>query len=129
MTATIERPTRGPGLSARARRRAELTAADRVIRAVLLVAAMVPTAVLVFLAYQMVRQALPAIRFSGGHFFTSRQFNLGNQYGTPEVKNGEAALPKAQFGILAMLFGTLASSVIALVIALPVSVGGAILLV
>jgi phosphate transport system permease protein len=132
MTATLERPRRPAepdGLSARARRRAELTTADRVVRAGLAVAALIPTAALAFLAYQMVRQALPAIRFNGWGFFTTRTFNPGNQYGTPIVRHGEHALPKAQFGILSMLFGTLVSSLIALALALPVSVGGAIVLV
>lgn len=132
MTATTaERPGRARIFSspARARARSELTTADRVIRAVLLVAAIVPTAALAFLAYQMVAEAIPAIRFSGGHFFATRTFNLGNQYGNIQVKNGEHAMSGAQFGILAMLFGTLVSSVFALLIAVPVSVAGAILLV
>ncbi|HET6964802.1 MAG TPA: phosphate ABC transporter permease subunit PstC [Acidimicrobiales bacterium] len=132
MTATIHR-LRGPAepqvLSARARRRAELTTKDRVIRAILMVAGLLPTAALAFLAYQMVRQAVPAIRFNGWHFFQTQTFNLGNQYGTPQIRNGEQALPKAQFGVLAMLFGTLVSSLIALVLAVPVAVGGAIALV
>jgi phosphate transport system permease protein len=132
MTATVE-GQRGPAetevLSARARRRSELTTTDRVIRALLALAALVPTAVLVFLAYQMVRQAIPAIKFSGWNFFGTTKFNLGNQYGTPQMHHGESALPKAQFGVLAMLFGTVVSSVLALLLAVPVSVAGAILLV
>ena len=132
MTATTER-RRAPGapgaLSARARRRSELTGKDRVVRSVLVVAGIIPTAALAFLTYQMIRQAIPAIKFSGSGFFTSKGFNLGNQYGNPTVHNGEQALPKAQFGVVAMLFGTVVSSIIALIIAVPVSVGGAILLV
>ena len=116
-------------LSARARSRSELTGKDRAIRGVLLVAAIIPTAALAFLAYQMVSEAIPAIRFSGGHFFATRTFNLGDQYGNVETRAGEHALSGAQFGILSMLFGTLVSSVIALIIAVPVSVAGAILLV
>lgn len=116
-------------LPVRARRGGELTAKDRVIRGVLLIAAVVPTAAIAFLAYQMVSEAIPAIRFSGGHFFATRTFNLGNQYGNVETRSGVHALSGAQFGILSMLFGTLVSSLIALLIALPVSVAGAILLV
>jgi phosphate transport system permease protein len=132
MTTTLDRPRGQAGseiLSARQRRRAELTGRDRLVRAALTVAGVVPTAILVFLAYQMVRQAIPAIRFSGWHFFQTKTFNLGSQYGNPQVHNGEAALPKAQFGVLAMLFGTLVSSLLALILALPVSVAGAVLLV
>ena len=116
-------------MSARARRLSELTSKDRVIRAILAVAAIIPTAALAFLTYQMVKSAIPAIKFNGWHFFTTKTFNTGNQYGTPEVHNGEHALPKSQFGILAMLFGTLVSSLFALLLAVPVSVAGAILLV
>lgn len=94
-----------------------------------MVAAVIPTAALAFLTYQMVKSAYPAIRFNGWHFFTSRVWNAGKQYGNPEVHHGEHALPKAQFGVNAMLFGTLVSSLIALALAVPVSVGGAILLV
>ena len=99
------------------------------MRAVLLVAGVVPTAALAFLTYQMVRQAIPAVRFNGWHFFQTQTFDLGNQYGNPQVRHGEHALPKAQFGVLAMLFGTLVSSLIALVLAVPVAVGGAMVLV
>jgi phosphate transport system permease protein len=132
VTATIESTREASGseaLSPRARRLSEFTAADRVIRAVLLVAAVVPTAALAFLAYQMLSKAIPAIRFNGWHFFTGRVFDIGHQYGNPVRKNGELALPGANFGIGPQLFGTLVSSLIALVLAVPVSVGGAILLV
>jgi phosphate transport system permease protein len=130
VTAVVERtPAPAAGLSARARHRNELTTKDRFLRSLLMVAAAVPTAALVFLAYQMVRQAIPAVRFSGWHFFASTTYDQGNQYGAAQVSHGEHALPRAQFGVLAMLAGTLLSSVIALVLALPVAVAGAILLV
>lgn len=129
MTATLERDPGPAVLSTRARRRSELTAKDRAIRSGLLVAAIVPTAVLALLAFQMVSEALPAIRFSGWHFFATTTYNQGNQYGDIQVHHGEKAMPKAQFGVLAMLFGTAVSSVFALLLAVPVAVGGAILLV
>lgn len=132
MTATLERPGQGTGssaLSPRARRLSELTTRDRIIRVLLFVAGLIPTAALVFLAYQMVDQAIPAIKFNGWHFFTNRRFDIGHQYGNPITRNGETALPAASFGIGPQLFGTLVSSLIALVLAVPVSVLGAILLV
>ena len=116
-------------MSARARQRSELTTRDRVIKGLLTVAAILPTAALAFLAYQMVKSALPAIRFNGWSFFTTKEFTIGNLYGSLERKNGELAPHGAQYGVLPLLFGTLVSSLIALVLALPVSVGGAILLV
>lgn len=116
-------------LALRARRMSELTGRDRLIRAVLAVAAVLPTAALAFLAYEMVKQAYPAIVFNGGHFFTSKQFTMGNLYGNVEVKHGYKAASGASFGVLPLLFGTVVSSLIALILAVPVAVGGAILLV
>lgn len=133
MTATLERPpeTALPsGGSRRARRLAELTGRDRALSGALLAAAVVPTALLAFMTYQMVRSAYPAILFNGWHFFTTKQFGLGNLYGGAyQVHHGQKAPPGARYGILSVLFGTLVSSVFALVLAVPVAVAGAILLV
>lgn len=132
MTATIEKPATPAGppvLSARARRRSELTGRDRVVRGFLAVAGVVPTAALAFLTYQMVKSAYPAIVFNGWHFFTSRTFTIGNLYGNVVSKHGYKAPAGASYGIGPLLFGTLISSLIALVLAVPVSVLGAILLV
>lgn len=115
---------------ARARARSELTPRDRVVTALLGVAALLPTAALAFLAYQMVKQAYPSIVFSGGRFFTTKTFSIGNLYGTGvETHHGYHAASGAAFGILPFVFGTLVSSLIALLLAVPISVGGAILLV
>ena len=132
MTVSIE-TRRGPAgyfsRSARARRVAELTPRDRVVRAGLAISGVIPSAALAFLAYQMFKEAYPAIVFNGWHFFDTRAFNLGNLYGSTETRHGYKAAAGANYGILALLFGTVVSSLIALVLALPVAVGGAILLV
>jgi phosphate transport system permease protein len=133
MTATLERPPEPaspPRLSARARRLAELTPRDRWIRGVLLVLAIAPTFALVFLAYQMIKSAYPAIEFNGWRFFTTKTFTIGNLYSSSvTVHHGYKAPHGAQYGILALLFGTVVSSLIALLFAVPISVAGAILLV
>ena len=130
MTATVQRPSgRTAPLSARTRRRAELTGRDRAVRAGLLIAALIPTAALAFLVYEMVKEAYPAIIFNGGNFLTTKKFTMGNLYGNIEVKHGYKAASGAQFGVLPLLFGTVVSSLIALVLAVPVAVGGAVLLV
>jgi phosphate transport system permease protein len=131
---TVDAPPATPPdkpLSDRARRQSEFTPGDKVVRAVLGFLAVLPAAALVFLAYQMFKEAYPAIVFNGGHFFTSTKFYAGNTFSSSalEVHHGYKALPGASFGMLLMLFGTLVSSLIALVIAVPVSVGGAIFLV
>jgi len=133
VTATVDRPpgpTTPPRLSARARRRLELTRTDRVVRAVLAVAAALPALALAFLAYQMIKSAYPAIVFNGWQFFTTKVFTLGNLYsGADEVHHGYHAASGAKYGVLPLLFGTVVSSLIALLFAVPISVCGALLLV
>lgn len=117
-------------LPVRVRRRLELTKSDRIVRAVLMVAAVAPVAALGFLAYELFKSAYPAIIFNGWSFFTTKVFSLGNLYGgADEIRHGYHAAHGAHYGILPLIFGTLVSSLIALVVAVPVSVGGAILLV
>lgn len=91
---------------------------DTLVRLGLAVAGFLPGLILAFLAYEMIRQALPSIRANGTHFFTGRVFAVSNGYsGTGE------------YGVLPLLWGTLISSIIALALAVPIAVGGAILLV
>jgi len=133
VTATVDRPpgpTTPPRLSARARRRLELTRTDRVVRGVLAIAAALPALALAFLAYQMIKSAYPAIVFNGWQFFTTKVFTLGNLYGgADEVHHGYHAASGAKYGVLPLLFGTVVSSLIALLFAIPISVCGALLLV
>ena len=108
---------------------ADLTGRDRVVRAFLLAAALVPSLMLLFLAAEMIREAIPAFIYSGTNFFTGQVFTFGNLYVTKEtVHNGLAAPHGASYGALPFIFGTLASSLIALVIAVPVAVGAVLAL-
>ena len=134
MTVTAERPAPPPAASAKApkppRRRSELTRADKVVRAILLVAAIIPTFALAFLAFEMLKEAIPAIVFNGWRFLTGKTFTFGNLYaGTPVVRHGYQAAHGAKYGIAPLIFGTLVSSLIALLFAVPISVLGALLLV
>ena len=90
----------------------------------LAIAALAPTGALVFLAYRMVRTAWPAIQFNGWQFFTTKTFTLGNLYATGATQ----APPGAHYGVLTLLAGTAISSGLALLFALPVAVGGALVL-
>jgi phosphate transport system permease protein len=93
------------------------------------VAGLVPGLVIAFLLYELVREAYPSFVFNGPRFFSGNVFSIGSGYAsTVEVHNGYKASAGAHYGILPLLWGTLISSVIALVIAIPVAVGGAILL-
>jgi len=80
--------------------------------------------VVVFLALY----AWPAIRFNGFKFVFDNTWNLGNLYANPVVIAGTPIPPGAHYGILFLVAGTLLSTVIALLLAVPVGVGAAIFL-
>lgn len=102
---------------------------ERLVRAVLLILAAIPTVALIALAYELVKTAYPAIVFNGWSFFTTKTFTLGNLYGTaPQMHHGFAAPQGAAYGVLPLLVGTLVSSGIALLIAVPAGVGAALVL-
>lgn len=74
--------------------------------------------------------AFPAIRFNGLGFLTSLTWNIGNQYGSGSVtRNGVSAQPGASFGALVFVFGTVASSLLAMCLATPLSIAVAAALV
>jgi len=91
--------------------------------------AVVPVLMLGFVLITLVLQAIPAIQFSGWHFFSGRTWNFGSQYAAPVKTNGLSHLAGEQFGALPEILGTLATSVIALIIAIPVSIGAALVIV
>jgi phosphate transport system permease protein len=70
----------------------------------------------------------PAIHFNGFGFVASNTWNLGNLYGNPVMVRGTEVAPGAQYGIVFLIVGTLASTLIALLVAVPVGVGAAIFL-
>lgn len=91
---------------------------DAIARSGLAVAGFIPGLALAFLAYEIIKQAIPAIRDNGSTFFTGHVFAISSGYTSTS----------GEYGVLPLLWGTLLSSIIALVIAVPVAVGGAILL-
>jgi phosphate transport system permease protein len=88
----------------------------------------VPGLVLIGLLVELVFKAMPAIGYSGLHFFTSSVWSFGSQYSTPVTTNGVTHMQGEEFGALPQILGTLATSAIALIIAVPVSVGAALLI-
>ncbi|EQD41156.1 membrane protein, partial [mine drainage metagenome] len=88
-------------------------------------AALIPLILLALLAF-LVHDSWPALRFNGFEFFTRNAWNLGNQYGNPVTVRGEQVMPGASFAILFLIVGTLASSLIALLLAVPLGVGAAV---
>jgi phosphate transport system permease protein len=91
--------------------------------------AVVPVLMLGFVLVTLIVQAIPAIRFSALNFFTGTVWNFGAQYGKPVTTAGLTHSPGEQFGALPQILGTLVTSAIALIIAVPVSIGAALVIV
>lgn len=91
--------------------------------------AVIPLLALVFVLATLIIEAVPAIRLNGLHFFTATQWDMGNVYGDTEITVGVAHPVGAYYGALPLIVGTVASSAIALIIAVPVSIGAALVIV
>jgi len=89
------------------------------------IAVVLPLAALVFAITVLAVKAWPAIRVNGWYFLYGRNWTYGNGYGAVVHTDGVAHLQGAHFGAWAILWGTLASSLIAIAIALPLSIGAA----
>ncbi len=70
----------------------------------------------------------PAVQYNALHFLWVNDWDLGNLYGNPIIRHGQQIMPGARYGIWFLVVGTLASSVIALALALPLGIGSAIFL-
>jgi phosphate transport system permease protein len=134
MTATT--PATGPGRGAGLPlpRRLGAAARDRVRDGAILrwaggVVALIPTLALIGILVVLLVKAWPAVKVNGWHFFTGTKFNEGSFYGTPVKTSGVAHPPGASYGALPEIVGTLQTSAIALIIAVPVSVGTALVIV
>jgi phosphate transport system permease protein len=91
--------------------------------------ALIPLFMLGFVLITLIIQAIPAISFNGWKFFYSNVWTFGSQYGVPTTSGGILHLPGEAFGALPQIVGTLESSAIALIIAVPVSIGAALMIV
>ena len=119
MTLTLPRQRHPP---ARIR---EASRGGRVVRWAGGVGAVIPLLALVFVLGTLIIEALGAIRLNGLHFFTGTEWNPGNTYGESVVTRGVSHPVGADYGALPLIVGTLASSAIALIVAVPVSLGAA----
>jgi phosphate transport system permease protein len=89
---------------------------DMVFKAIALAAAALVLAILGLIALSMVSQAWPAFKDGGFDFITSKRW-------VPNDPDGPDGPLGPQFGGLAFLYGTVVTSLIALVLAVPVSLG------
>jgi len=98
----------------------------RIFRSGLLaVSTLIPLSLLAIAVFLTV-YSWPAIRFNGLHFLTTETWNLGNLYANPVDRGGFEVPIGATYGIWVFIVGTLASSAIALLLAVPVGIGVAL---
>jgi phosphate transport system permease protein len=91
--------------------------------------ATVPLLALIFILATLVYEAVPAIRLNGPGFLTRLAWNPGNFYGGVSHAGGVLHPDGASYGAFSLIVGTLLSSAIALVLAVPLSVGAALTIV
>lgn len=122
-------PRPGGGTVLPFRRRGVTAASARPLRILGFAGALIPGLVLLAILAELIVQAIPAAGFSGLRFVTGSSWSFGAQYGAPVTSQGLVHMPDEEFGALPEILGTLATSAIALIIAVPVSVGAALLIV
>ena len=118
-----ERPPASPG------RAQSWWRAERLLPHGLRAVTTVPFIVLVLIVLTLVLKAWKAIRFNGFGFFTHTQWNIGATYSPLVTTHGIAHPPEAAYGALPLIVGTLVSSAIAVVLAVPVAIGTALIVV
>ncbi|MHB8920524.1 MAG: phosphate ABC transporter permease subunit PstC [Halothiobacillus sp.] len=91
------------------------------------VAALLPLSLIVIVVFLFI-SAWPAIKFNGLGFLIHNSWNLGNMYADPITVQGIEVLPRANYGVLFLIVGTLLTAFIALMLAVPMGVYAAIFL-
>ncbi len=104
-------------------------ASGQIMRWLSRVAVTIPLLALVGIIAVLFSKAWPAIKFNGLGYLTRTDWKPGNQYATSLVRtNGVLHLPNTQYGALPLIVGTVLTSLVAIVVALPVSIGAAVAL-
>jgi phosphate transport system permease protein len=103
--------------------------AEKLMPQLLRAATFVPLVLLALILGALVWKAIPAIRYNGFGFFSRTIWNLGNLYAPVTSAHGVAHPPGASYGALPLIVGTVASSAIAIVLAVPIGVGTALVVV
>lgn len=94
------------------------------------IGALIPVLGLGLILAVLAVEAIPAIRLNGWHFFTASVWNEGTGYNARVVTSGGVKhLSGSEFGALPEIVGTLATSAIALIVAVPISIGAALAIV
>jgi phosphate transport system permease protein len=111
------------------RRLRALLRGDQTARRIGFAFALLPAVALAFVLITLFIKALPAFSFNGLSFFTKSIWAVGGYTSTVVKTGGAVHLQGQQFGVLAEIVGTLVTAAIALIIAVPVSVGAALFIV
>jgi phosphate transport system permease protein len=98
--------------------------AQRLLRGITGTLAFVSFAIVFVMLLGLLVYSYPAIRFNGIGFFTSIIWNIGNQYGNGQMVShgGYTAEPGATFGGLVFIVGTMLTSSLAMIVAVPFSI-------
>lgn len=102
---------------------------ERLIRPGLGALALVPLVALVLLVFALVVKAWPAIRYNGLGFFVHSQWRPGSFYANPVTTNGVTHPVAVSYGALPLITGTLEASLVAMVLAVPVGIATALIVV
>jgi phosphate transport system permease protein len=89
------------------------------------VASLIPLVGLVFVLTVLAIKAWPAIRVNGPGFLTRSAWSPGSTYGAPVRTDGVLHPVGSSYGAWPLIAGTLQTSAIALIVALPISLGTA----
>ncbi len=98
---------------------------ERVWRGATRIASVIPLVALAFVLTILAVKAWPAVKVNGLNFFTGSAWNPGNLYGATVHTDGVAHPVGASYGAWPLIAGTLQTSVIAVVLAVPISLGAA----
>ena len=90
------------------------------------VAALLPLLALLGIVAILAAKAWPAMKLNGAGFLWRSVWAPGNAYGAPVKTDGVLHPVGARYGALPLVVGTLASSAIAVLFAVPLSVGAAL---
>jgi len=93
-----------------------------------LAAAILPFVALGFALIVLAIKGWPAIIVNGTGFFTNSSWNPGSTYGATTYIHGVAVPQGASYGAWPLILGTIQSSFIALVLAVPIAIGAALAL-
>jgi phosphate transport system permease protein len=88
-------------------------------------AVVVPLVALAFAVVVLAIKAIPAIKVNGLYFLYGSTWDVGQAYGATVYTHGVAHPVGAQYGAWPLIAGTVQTSIIAVVIALPISIGAA----